>query len=73
MTRFVVIATVDVAEGRMQEIIPLLLAHRDRCLLGDRVDHKAPPVVGWETVTQPHGHVERHVVISGFECSFRTA
>jgi quinol monooxygenase YgiN len=32
MTRFVVIATVDVAEGRMEEIIPLLLAHRDRCL-----------------------------------------
>ena len=25
--------------------------------LGDRVHHKARQVVGWETVTQPYGHV----------------
>jgi (4S)-4-hydroxy-5-phosphonooxypentane-2,3-dione isomerase len=32
MARFVVIATVNVVEGRMEELLPLLLAHRDRCL-----------------------------------------
>ena len=32
MTKFAIVATFDVAEGRMDEFLPLLLAHRDRCL-----------------------------------------
>lgn len=32
MDRFAIVATFDVAEGRMDEFLPLLLAHRDRCL-----------------------------------------
>jgi (4S)-4-hydroxy-5-phosphonooxypentane-2,3-dione isomerase len=30
--RFAIVATFDVAHGRMDEFLPLLLAHRDRCL-----------------------------------------
>ena len=32
MARFAIVATFDLAEGRMDEFMPLLLAHRDRCL-----------------------------------------
>jgi (4S)-4-hydroxy-5-phosphonooxypentane-2,3-dione isomerase len=32
MDKFAIVATFDVAEGRMDEFLPLLLAHRDRCL-----------------------------------------
>lgn len=32
MAKFAIVATFDVAEGRMDEFLPLLLAHRDRCL-----------------------------------------
>ncbi len=32
MARFVVIATINVVDGRMEDFLPLLLAHRDRCL-----------------------------------------
>lgn len=32
MARFAIVATMDIAEGRMDELMPLLLAHRDRCL-----------------------------------------
>jgi quinol monooxygenase YgiN len=32
MPKHVVIVTIDVAEGRMEEYKRLLLAHRDRCL-----------------------------------------
>lgn len=32
MAKFAIVATFDVAEGRMEEFLPLLLAHRDRCL-----------------------------------------
>lgn len=32
MTRFAIVATFQIAEGRMDEFLPLLLAHRDRCL-----------------------------------------
>lgn len=32
MDTFAIVATFDVAEGRMDEFLPLLLAHRDRCL-----------------------------------------
>ena len=30
--KFAIVATFDVAEGRMDEFLPHLLAHRDRCL-----------------------------------------
>jgi quinol monooxygenase YgiN len=30
--KFAIVATFEVAEGRMDEFLPLLLAHRDRCL-----------------------------------------
>ena len=32
MARFAIVATFDLAEGRMDEFMPPLLAHRDRCL-----------------------------------------
>jgi quinol monooxygenase YgiN len=32
MARFAIVATVEVAPGRVEELLPLLLAHRDRCL-----------------------------------------
>ena len=32
MARFAIVATFDVADGRIEEFLPLLLAHRDRCL-----------------------------------------
>lgn len=32
MAKFAIVATFDVAEGRMEEFLPLLLAHRDRYL-----------------------------------------
>ena len=32
MTRFAIVATFDIVEGRVEEFLPLLLAHRDRCL-----------------------------------------
>jgi quinol monooxygenase YgiN len=32
MARFAIVATFDIAEGRMDEFLPLLLAHRERCL-----------------------------------------
>ena len=32
MAKFAIVATLDIAEGRMDEFMPLLLAHRDRCL-----------------------------------------
>ncbi len=35
MANFAIVATFDVAEGRMDEFLPLLLAHRDRCLASE--------------------------------------
>lgn len=32
MAKFAIVATFDIAEGRMDEFMPLLVAHRDRCL-----------------------------------------
>ena len=32
MSKFAVIGTIEVAPGRMKEFLPLLMAHRDRCL-----------------------------------------
>jgi len=32
MAKFAIVATFDIAAGRMDEFLPLLLAHRDRCL-----------------------------------------
>ncbi len=32
MARFAIVATFEIVEGRMHEFLPLLLAHRDRCL-----------------------------------------
>ena len=32
MPRFAIIATIEVAPGRMDEFLPLLMAHRARCL-----------------------------------------
>jgi autoinducer 2-degrading protein len=32
MPRFAIIGTVEVAAGRMNEFLPLLMAHRARCL-----------------------------------------
>jgi (4S)-4-hydroxy-5-phosphonooxypentane-2,3-dione isomerase len=32
MAKFAIVATFDIAAGRMDEFMPLLLAHRDRCL-----------------------------------------
>ena len=32
MAKFSIVATFEIAEGRMDEFLPLLLAHRDRCL-----------------------------------------
>lgn len=32
MSKYVVIVSIDVVVGRMDELKPLLLAHRDRCL-----------------------------------------
>jgi hypothetical protein len=32
MARFAIVAAFDIAEGRMDEFLPPLLAHRDRCL-----------------------------------------
>ncbi len=32
MKRLAVVTTIDIAEGRMDEVVPLLLAHRERCL-----------------------------------------
>lgn len=32
MDKFAIVATFDVADGRMDEFLPLMLAHRDRCL-----------------------------------------
>jgi len=36
MARCAIVATFDIAEGRMDEFMPLLLAHRDRCLKEER-------------------------------------
>ena len=32
MSKFAVIGTIEVAPGRMKDFLPLLTAHRDRCL-----------------------------------------
>ena len=32
MSKLAVIGTIEVAPGRMKEFLPLLMAHRDRCL-----------------------------------------
>ena len=32
MTKYAIVATFEVVPGRMKELLPLLLAHRDRCL-----------------------------------------
>jgi quinol monooxygenase YgiN len=32
MSKFAIVATFEIAPGRMEEFLPLLLAHRDRCL-----------------------------------------
>jgi quinol monooxygenase YgiN len=32
MANFAIVATFDIVAGRMDEFLPLLLAHRDRCL-----------------------------------------
>jgi quinol monooxygenase YgiN len=32
MGKFAIIATFEIAQGRMDEFLPLLIAHRDRCL-----------------------------------------
>ena len=39
----------------------------------NRVDHEARQVARREAVAQSHGHVQRRVVVSGFECSFHTS
>ena len=32
MAKFAIVATAEIAPGRMDEVLPLLLAHRERCL-----------------------------------------
>ena len=32
MAQFAIVATFDIVPGRMDEFLPLLVAHRDRCL-----------------------------------------
>ena len=32
MTKFAIVATFEITHGRMDEFLPLLIAHRDRCL-----------------------------------------
>ena len=32
MAKFAIVATFEIAQGRMDEFLPLLRAHRDRCL-----------------------------------------
>jgi quinol monooxygenase YgiN len=32
MGKFAIVATFEVAQGRMDEFLPLMIAHRDRCL-----------------------------------------
>lgn len=32
MAKFAIVATFEVAEGRIDDFLPLLMAHRDRCL-----------------------------------------
>jgi quinol monooxygenase YgiN len=32
MAKFAILATFEIAPGRMDEFLPLLMAHRDRCL-----------------------------------------
>ena len=32
MAKFAIVATAEIAPGRMDDVLPLLLAHRDRCL-----------------------------------------
>jgi autoinducer 2-degrading protein len=32
MTKFAIVATFEIVQGRMDEFLPLLMAHRDRCL-----------------------------------------
>ncbi len=32
MAKFAIVATAEIAPGRMDEILPLLIGHRDRCL-----------------------------------------
>jgi quinol monooxygenase YgiN len=32
MPKFAIIATLDIAPGRREHILPMLMAHRDRCL-----------------------------------------
>ena len=32
MAKFAIVATFEIAPGRMDEFLPLLMAHRDRCL-----------------------------------------
>jgi (4S)-4-hydroxy-5-phosphonooxypentane-2,3-dione isomerase len=32
MAKFAIVATFEIAQGRMDEFLPLLIAHRDRCL-----------------------------------------
>ena len=32
MSKFAIVATFEIAPGRMDDFLPLLLAHRDRCL-----------------------------------------
>jgi quinol monooxygenase YgiN len=32
MTNFAIVATFDIVPGRMDDFLPLLLAHRERCL-----------------------------------------
>jgi (4S)-4-hydroxy-5-phosphonooxypentane-2,3-dione isomerase len=36
MPRFAIIGTVEIASGRMNEFLPLLMAHRARCLKDER-------------------------------------
>jgi quinol monooxygenase YgiN len=32
MAKFAIVATFEIAHGRMDEFLPLLISHRDRCL-----------------------------------------
>ena len=32
MAKFVIVATLEIAQGQMDAFLPLLIAHRDRCL-----------------------------------------
>ena len=35
MAKLAIVATFEIAPGRMDEFLPLLMAHRDRCLKGE--------------------------------------